>query len=74
MDRTEFFELAKARGWTPGTKLPPAQRTGIVADIRSQLTAPALAQARVHESQGSRPMSALEAVTALFEELDAVQK
>ena len=69
MDRTEFFALAAARGWEPGKKLTPQQRMGLVADIRNAITGRAIEQARVHDSQGSRPMSVPEAVAALLEEL-----
>ena len=71
MDRKEFFELAAARGYVRGQKLTQAQKTGIVFDLRDRLSAAALRDAKVHESQGApRDMTLMEAVKALLEELD----
>jgi len=70
MDRREFFELAAARGYVRGQKLTQAQKTGIVFDLRDRLSGAALRDAKVHESQGPRDMTLMEAVKALLEELD----
>lgn len=70
MNRDDLFDIARAAGWRPGAKPTPQQRIAIVAAMRAALTQPDLAQARVHESNTSRPMTIPEAVGALLEELD----
>ena len=70
MNRTEFFDIARARGWEPGKRLTSAQRTSIVFALRAQLTEAALRDTRIHETQSPREMTAMEAVKLLLEELE----
>jgi len=69
MDRNDLFAFAKARGWTPGTKLTDAQKTTLRTALKNRLTMEEIAAARVVLDGSSRPMTAMDAAEALMEEL-----
>ena len=69
MDRSDLFAFAKARGWTPGTKLTDTQKAALRTALKNRLTIEEIAVARVVLDGSSRPMTANDAADALLEEL-----
>lgn len=68
MNRDELFQLAIARGWTPGTRLTPGQRIALRNALRNRLGAPDAPRGQVITEGAARPMDASDAADALLEE------
>ena len=71
MNRDELMALATARGWTPGTKLTPAQRNALRSALKNRLSSPDAPRGQIVTDGGSRPMDSTEAADALLEEFGA---